>query len=97
MKNNIYFFEDIIEEIENNLTTEINISSLAKKANMSVYEFRRIFTFVAKIPINEYIRKRRLSLAAIELSQEKSNVTKVAIKCGYDTASSFYPVWERIL
>jgi AraC family transcriptional regulator len=89
MKNNIYFFEDIIEEIENNLTTEINISSLAKKANMSVYEFRRIFTFVAKIPINEYIRKRRLSLAAIELSQEKSNVTQVAIKCGYDTASSF--------
>ena len=61
------YFEDIIERIEQNLTGEINISALARMANMSVYEFRRIFTFVAKIPINEYIRKRRLSLAALEL------------------------------
>ena len=85
----IYFFEDIIAEIENNLMGEINISSLAKKANLSVYEFRRIFTFVAKIPINEYIRKRRLSLAAVDLKQGIGSISEIALKYGYDTASSF--------
>lgn len=85
----IYFFEDIIAEIESNLTGEINISALAKKANLSVYEFRRIFTFVAKIPINEYIRKRRLSLAAVDLKQGSGSVSEIALKYGYDTASSF--------
>ena len=85
----MYYFEDIIEEIEKGLTGEININSLAMKANMSVYEFRRIFTFVAKIPINEYIRKRRLSLAAVELREKGTSVTDIAFKYGYDTTSSF--------
>lgn len=85
----MYYFEDIIEKIENNLTGEINISALARMANMSVYEFRRIFTFVAKIPVNEYIRKRRLSLAAIELKNSLCSITDIALKYGYDTPSSF--------
>lgn len=89
MNSNMYFFEDIIEEIEQGLTSDINISVLAKKANLSVYEFRRIFTFIARIPINEYIRKRRLSLAAVELKQGNCSVSDVALKYGYDTASSF--------
>lgn len=85
----MYYFEDIIQEIEKKLTGEISISALAKMANMSVYEFRRIFTFVAKIPVNEYIRKRRLSLAALELRNSESSVTDIALKYGYDTPSSF--------
>ncbi len=89
VKRNMYYFEDIIEEIERNLTGEISISELAQMANMSVYEFRRIFTFVAKIPINEYIRKRRLSLAALELRNSQSSITDIALKYSYDTPSSF--------
>lgn len=87
--NSAYFFENVIDEIENNLTLDINIEKLAKKANMSVYEFRRIFTFVAKIPINEYIRKRRLSLAAVDLVNTYLTVTDIAVKYCYDSASSF--------
>lgn len=41
--NGLYYFEDIINEIEKNLSGEIDISKLAARANMSVYEFRRIF------------------------------------------------------
>ena len=85
----MYYFEDIIEEIEKNLTGEISISALARMVNMSVYEFRRIFSFVAKIPVNEYIRKRRLSLAALELRNTENSVTDIALKYGYDTPSSF--------
>lgn len=87
--NGLYYFEDIINEIEENLSGEIDISALAAKANMSVYEFRRIFSFVAKIPISEYIRKRRLSAAAGELIRNSANVTDLAYKYGYDTPSSF--------
>lgn len=87
--NGLYYFEDIINEIEKNLSGEIDISKLAARANMSVYEFRRIFSFVTKIPISEYIRKRRLSLAALELMNGDMNVTELATRYGYDTPSSF--------
>ena len=68
----MYCFKDIIDEVENNITSEIDVKELAKKANMSIYEFRRIFTFVAGISIGEYIRKRKLSLSALELYEKKN-------------------------
>lgn len=85
----MYYFEDIIEEIEENITSEINIEKFAQKAAMSVYEFRRIFSFIAKISFGEYIRKRRLSLAALELYEKKSNITELSTKYGYNSPSSF--------
>lgn len=84
-----YLFEDIIAEIEKGLCENTDISRLAGMAGMSVYEFRRVFTFVAGIPLGEYIRKRRLSVAAAELAAGGISVTNAAIKYGYDNPSSF--------
>jgi len=85
----MYTFEQIIEEIENNLTNVIDVQALAQKANMSVYEFRRIFSFVAQISFGEYVRKRRLSLAALELYNGGISITDLSLKYGYDSPSSF--------
>ncbi len=86
----MYYFEDLIEQIEQELLSDIDISALAKKMNLSVYEFRRIFTFVTKMPLGEYIRKRRLSLAAAELFDKgKQSIAELAGRYGYDSPSSF--------
>lgn len=87
--NSINSFNEIIDYIEKNLTNEIDINEMAAMANMSIYEFRRIFSFAANMPVSEYIRKRRLSAAALELIEKKENVTQTALKYGYDSASSF--------
>lgn len=84
----MYYFSDVIDDIENNLFGEIDYNDLARKTGVSLYEFRRIFTFIAKVPIGEYVRKRRLSLAASEL-RNGAGVTETALKCGYDSSSSF--------
>ena len=89
MMNNINKFNEIIEYIEKNLDSQIDINFLAQKAELSVYEFRRVFSFVAGIPISEYIRKRRMSRAAEDLLFKNISVTETAIKYGYDAPSSF--------
>ena len=48
----MYFFKNIIDEIEVNLDKEIDVSRLAKLSAMSLYEFRRVFSFVAGISIS---------------------------------------------
>ncbi len=85
----MYNFENLIEEIEQNLLGEIDIEALSRRINLSVYEFRRIFTFVTGMPVGEYIRKRRLSLAALELFGHEISITDIAGKYGYDSPSSF--------
>ncbi len=90
MYNGIKKIEEVIEIIENNITEEISCDLLASKMNLSVYEFRRIFSFIVGCPISEYIRRRRLSIAACEiLASDNVNLRVISEKYGYDNQSAF--------
>lgn len=56
-----------ISYIEEHLTEEISYDELARIACCSTYHFQRMFAYMAGIPLSEYIRRRRMSLAAIDL------------------------------
>jgi len=77
-----------INYIENNLDGDIDYDILSQKACCSKYNFQRMFSFIADITLSEYIRRRRLTLASIEL-QNGSNVLDVALKYGYNSPTSF--------
>ena len=89
MTNGIEKINQVVEYIESHLTEQIECSTLAKIATLSEYEFRRIFSFVIGIPVAEYIRKRRLSMAAEELKSGSDTISTVGAKYGYDSVSSF--------
>lgn len=88
--NGIQKIEDVIDYIESYLSAELDYNVMAMKMNLSVYEFRRIFSFVVGCPVSEYIRKRRLSLAAIEImTNDDVSLQKLSEKYGYSNQSSF--------
>ena len=90
MYNGLMKIDEVIEYIEENITSDINCDVLANKMNLSVYEFRRIFSFIVGCPISEYIRKRRLSLAACEIMSGQSiNMLELSEKYGYTSQSAF--------
>lgn len=90
MYNGINKIERMIEEIEADLLTDIDYEALASKMTLSVYEFRRIFAFIVGCPLSEYIRKRRLSLAACDLMKnDKVSVQEIGDKYGYATLAAF--------
>jgi AraC family transcriptional regulator len=78
-----------IDYIENNLTSEIDFNIVAMKACCSSYNSQRMFSFITDIPLAEYIRRRRLTQAALELQNTDTKVINVAVKYGYDSATSF--------
>ncbi len=82
--------ETVIEYIESNITQPLNFDVILSKVNLSLYEFRRIFSFVVGCPVSEYIRKRKLSLAALDiLNEEHPDILKISEKYGYANQSSF--------
>lgn len=87
--NRISDFNGIVEYVERHLRSEISVEEMARLAALSVYEFRRIFSFVAGISVSEYVRRRRLSAAAEEILTAKVSVSELARKYGYDTPASF--------
>ena len=78
-----------IDYIENNLTDDIDFNIVAMKACCSSYNFQRMFSFITDIPLAEYIRRRRLTQAALELQNTDIKVIDVAVKYGYDSSTSF--------
>ncbi|MBM7620097.1 AraC family transcriptional regulator [Bacillus tianshenii] len=80
---------DAMRYIEDNLTEEIDFKEVARIAHCSEYHFKRMFSFLAGITLSEYIRRRRISLAALELTNSRMKIIDVAIKYGYSSPDSF--------
>ncbi|TKC18942.1 AraC family transcriptional regulator [Robertmurraya kyonggiensis] len=82
--------------IEENLTNEIDYMEVARTACCSEYHFKRMFSFLAGIPLSEYIRRRRLTLAAFELQQSDLRIIDIAIKYGYSSADAFTRAFQQL-
>lgn len=78
-----------INYIEENLTNVIDFKEVARLAFCSEYHFKRMFSFLAGISLSEYIRRRRLTLAAFELKDSNVKVIDIAMKYGYNSPDSF--------
>ena len=84
-----------LQYIEDNLTEDLQIEDIAAKAYVSSFHFQRIFSVLCGFTVGEYIRNRRLTLAAQELSADNAKVIDVAVKYGYDSPDSFARAFTR--
>jgi AraC family transcriptional regulator len=87
--------QNAIRYMEKNLTEDIQVKDIAEKAYVSEFHFQRIFSVLCGFSVAEYIRNRRLTLAARELTGSDAKVIDVAIKYGYDSPDSFTRAFTR--
>ncbi|QGH35693.1 helix-turn-helix domain-containing protein [Gracilibacillus salitolerans] len=85
-----------LEYIEENLTNEIDYAKIASVAYCSEYHFKRMFSFLAGITLSEYIRRRRLTVAAFELQNSDLRVIDIANKYGYQSPDSFARAFQGL-
>ncbi|MGV2644756.1 helix-turn-helix domain-containing protein, partial [Clostridium perfringens] len=82
--------------IDQNLENEIDDQEIAKRAYCSVFHFKRMFSYLAGIPLQEYIRRRRLTLAAFDLQDRTVKVIDIAIKYGYNSPDAFTRAFQGL-
>ncbi|MGQ7888265.1 AraC family transcriptional regulator [Paenibacillus anseongense] len=82
--------------IEENLTDEIDFKEAARIAMCSEFHFKRMFSFLAGVPLSEYIRRRRLTLAAFELNHSAIKIIDLAVKYGYNSPDSFTRAFQSM-
>ena len=78
-----------LDYTEAHLTDEVDYEAAAEEAASSVFHFQRMFTMLCGFTLGDYIRMRRLSLAAEDLTQTDDKVIDIACRYGYDTPESF--------
>ena len=85
-----------MDYIEAHLADEISYDQAARLACCSTYHFQRMFSYLTGVPLAEYIRRRRLTLAAFELRGGKCKVIDVALKYGYESPEAFSRAFKKL-
>jgi AraC family transcriptional regulator len=85
-----------IAYIEEKLADEIDFNEAAKQACCSLFHFQRIFMVIIGITPAEYVRRRRLTLAARELTSTDARVIDIALKYGYESPVSFTRAFRNV-
>ena len=85
-----------VNYIEDHLQDEINYGEAAQIACCSTYHFQRMFSYIAGVPLSEYIRRRRMTAAAFELQQRDVKVVDLALRYGYDSPTAFNRAFQSV-
>ena len=88
-------FQKSIDFMERHLTEELRIEEIAGTAALSPFYYQRIFGALCGMTVGEYVRARRMTLAAVELNRKDVKVIDVAVKYGYDSPDSFAKAFQR--
>lgn len=85
-----------MDYIERHLDGNIVIDEAARLACTSTYHFQRMFPFITGVTLSEYIRRRRLTLAAFALQTTDAKVIDVALQYGYESQAAFTRAFKNM-
>lgn len=86
---------DAMSYVEENLTGEITLEGAARRAACSAYHFQRMFPYMTGISFSEYVRRRRMTAAAMDLA-EGARVMDTALRYGYDSPTAFNRAFQSV-
>lgn len=85
-----------LDYIEDNLTGTIDINLLSRIAGCSSQQYVRMFPFITGVSLSEYIRRRKLTMAAFELQDKRKTVIDIALQYGYDSPTAFNAAFKKM-
>lgn len=89
-------FFNSIEYVEEHLYEPVTIHDIAKASSYSAYHFSRIFKSLVGDSPKEYLRKRRLTVAASRLLQEDTSILDLALQCQFESQEAFTRAFKQL-
>ncbi|MFD9317935.1 GyrI-like domain-containing protein [Streptomyces sp. NPDC060053] len=85
-----------MEYIESHLDEPIDVTALAHGAATSEYHLRRMFSALAGMPLSEYVRRRRLTVAGAEVLAGGDSLLEIAVRYGYGSGEAFARAFRAV-
>ncbi|MEU0136661.1 AraC family transcriptional regulator [Streptomyces sp. NPDC006296] len=85
-----------MEHIEAHLDEPLDVAGLARVAMTSEYHFRRMFSALAGLPLSEYVRRRRLTVAGAEVLAGERTLLDIATRYGYGSGEAFARAFRAV-
>ncbi|WP_092556509.1 AraC family transcriptional regulator [Actinoplanes derwentensis] len=79
----------LVEIVEEGLTGDFDVTAVARGLGTTEYHLRRMFSSLAGMPLSEYVRRRRMTVAAADVVQGEVDLLTVAVRHGYGSVEAF--------
>ncbi|WP_440901301.1 AraC family transcriptional regulator [Actinosynnema sp.] len=87
---------EAMDRVEQVLPGEVDVAELARIALTSEHHLRRMFSALAGMPLSEYVRRRRLTLAAAEVVAGERTLLDIAVDHGYASNEAFTRAFRAV-
>lgn len=78
----------VVDEVERHLADDLDLATLARSLGTTEYHVRRMFSSLAGMPLSEYVRRRRMTVAVAEVLGDGELLT-IAVGYGYGSTEAF--------
>jgi AraC family transcriptional regulator len=82
-----------VDAVESHLVTDpsapVDAAGIAVRSGTTEHHLRRMFASLAGMPLSEYVRRRRMSLAAADLVSTDEDQLTIAVRYGYGSTEAF--------
>jgi AraC family transcriptional regulator len=85
-----------LDHIEERLDGDLDPAELARIAATSEYHLRRLFSALAGMPLSEYVRRRRLTVAGAEVLAGERTLLEIAVRYGYGSGEAFARAFRAV-
>lgn len=85
----------LVDYVDRHLTEVIDIPVLASSLGTTEYHLRRMFSSLAGMPLSEYVRRRRMTVAAADVIGE-SDLLDIAVRYGYGSTEAFSRAFRSV-
>ena len=89
MNGNISNIEKVIEYIENNLSSKLDLEKISESVHYSKYHLHRLFSDTVGMTIHDYVVRRQLTESAKLLVFSNRPIIEIAFICGYESQQAF--------
>ena len=90
-------FIQIIEYINQNLDTSMNLEHLANIAHFSKFHFQRQFSAVMGMSAHQYIQQLRLERSAYELAFRQDDICNIAFRGHFQSQEAFSRAFKKYM
>lgn len=87
---------EAVNYMEEHLGDEIDLDRVARIAHCSSFHFQRMFSYLADIPLSEYIRRRKMTRAVFDLQNSDEKIINIALKYGYESPTAFNRAFQSV-
>ena len=84
-----FMIMEITQWIDDNIELPLKIDDISKKSGYSKWHLQRVFYEEHRITLANYIRNKKLNLAALDLIYSNESICYISLKYGFDSQQSF--------